>query len=693
MMHPAYLFLNAPVMKQLITLFVLLAFTVSTTRAQCVIHGVEIYQGYCNNYPHHYTHNVSIYGEAENVGSQGWEFFTPNFASGPLPYILHPISNHANFNYILPLEEEDCGEAFLITIRDVEFPDCSIEYFYEPQHCCCDIKNILVDTLCVGPGLYQLRVDLEITGGDPANPTFDLMLKNGQNVELFSGNFPLADLPVTIGPFEADGQWNVLIAQKTGALDYCTRQQEVPPLFCMVPECTLANIQTTKFPCETSDQTYYAALDFVIENPGSLGFSLYDDHCQCSLEYSYADLPLVLGPYPGDCQTDVHFIITDLEYGCEATHLMAAACCTPPMQCVLSDMTLDTLCTDVGAFLLLVNFSVENGGPGGFSLTLNGTSMGNFAYADLPVELGPLPADCQTAYLVQVEDVLDPDCHAEALIQAACCFPACGISDLQLTPSCHAEDSMLLYLDFEVANGSPDGFELWHNDSLIAVLDYAALPYTLGPLHVDCATSHVLAIVDLHAPDCFLDVLLDEPCCTMMIPAFSAWEIDTICNDGLSFELAMHFEVSQPGSMGWKVLVNGAEVGPFPYDAPFPVLGPFDTDCEAPVAITLSDVQHPAGRLEQSISELCCLSSATESPMWQDVHYRLLPQGVLILENKNHTPITWSLHNILGQPIAGPATLEGHTRREHPLPATAAGMVVLHLDSPEGHRTALLFIP
>jgi hypothetical protein len=683
---------NVSDMKNLLTLFAVITLAVSTARAQCVIHGVEIYQGYCNNYPHHYTHNVSIYGEAENVGSQGWEFFTPNFASGPLPYILHPISNHANFNYILPLEEEDCGDAFLITIRDVEFPDCSIEYFYEPRHCCCDIKNILVDTICTGPGQYRLRVDLEITGGDPANPNFDLILQTGQGFELFSGNFPLADLPVTIGPFEADGQSLVVIAEKTGVLDYCIRQREVQPMFCSVPECALTHIQTDKFPCEPSDQTYYTTLDFVIDNPGSLGFSLYDDHCQCSFEYQYSDLPLVLGPYPGDCQTDVHYTITDLEYGCEATHLMVAACCNPSNQCAMADIFLDTLCTDSDAFLLLVDFSVVNGGAGGFSLFLNGASMGTFAYADLPVELGSLPADCQTAYLVRVEDVLDPTCQVEGLIQAACCFPTCSISDLQLTPSCLSEDSMALYIDFEIANGSSDGFELWLNDSLIAILNYSALPYAMDPLYTDCVTSYIISVVDRQDPHCSIDALLDEACCAMMIPQFSVWEIDTICHDGSSFELTMHFEVSQPGSMGWKVQVNGTEVGPFAYDASFPVLGPFDIDCEGPVSVTLYDVQHPAGREAQEIADLCCLNSNTETSFTARVHYRMLPNGLLVLENELPMPVAWSLHNILGQPIVGRRPLEAGARLDFQLSSAVAGMVILHIDAPEGHQSILLLI-
>jgi hypothetical protein len=679
-------------MKKLLTLFAVLTFTVSTAWAQCIIHGAEIVQGYCNNAPHQYTHHITIDGSAENTGSQGWEIITPNDTSGPHPYNQHPISNQANFFYILPIEDEYCGEAFWVTIRDVEFPDCSWDFYYEPRHCCCDIKNILVDTICTGPGQYQLRVDLEITGGDPVNPTFDLILQTDQGFGLFSGNFPLADLPVTIGPFEAEGQGLVVIAEKTGVLDYCTQQREVPPMFCMEPECALTHILTDTFPCDPSDQTYYTELDFQFENPGSLGFSLYDDYCECSFEYQYSDLPLVLGPYPGDCQTNIRYTITDLELGCEATHLMEAACCNPSNQCTMTGLVLDTLCMGTDSFMILVDFTIQNGGANGFALFLNGDSISVFAYTDLPVQIGPLPADCQTAYQLHVEDVLDPTCKLETAIQAPCCYPVCSISDLLLTPSCLSEDSMTLFIDFEVANGSPDGFELWLNDSLIAILDYSARPYEMDPLYTDCATSYIISVVDRQDPHCSIDALLDEACCAMLIPQFSVWEIDTICHAGSSFELVMQFDVSQPGAFGWQVQVNDTQVGPFSYDEPFPVLGPFDIDCEGPVSVILYDVQHPAGREEQEIADLCCLSSHADSPSSAQVQYRMLPSGLLVLENELPMPVAWSLHNILGQPIVGRRSLEAGARVDFQLPSVVAGLVILHIDSSEGLKSVLFLI-
>jgi hypothetical protein len=120
--------LNDADMNKLRTLFVVLTLAVSTAPAQCIIHGVAVDKGYCNNYPRHYTHNVVIYGEAENKGSRGRAFFTPNFASGTLPYIHHPICNQSSVNYILALEEEDCKDALLITIRDMEFPESSRQF-------------------------------------------------------------------------------------------------------------------------------------------------------------------------------------------------------------------------------------------------------------------------------------------------------------------------------------------------------------------------------------------------------------------------------------------------------------------------------------------------------------------------------------------------------------------------------------
>jgi len=199
-------------------------------------------------------------------------------------------------------------------------------------------------------------------------------------------------------------------------------------------------------------------------------------------------------------------------------------------------------------------------------------------------------------------------------------------------------------------------------------------------------------VVDRHDPHCSLDALLDEACCTMMIPQFSVWEIDTICHDGSSFELAMQFQVSQPGVFGWKVQVNDTQVGPFSYEEPFPVLGPFDIDCEGPVSVTLYDVQHPAGREEQEIADLCCVSSNTEAPSTARVHYRMLPNGLLVLENGLPMPVTWSLHNILGQPIVGRRPLEAGARLDFQLPSTITGMVVLRMDSPQGTSSELLLI-
>lgn len=679
-------------MKILLSLFASFMLIVSTAFAQCDIYGAEIVQGYCNNHPHEYTHNMVIYGEAENVGSQGWEFITPFFASGPLPYDHHPNSNQVKLNYILPIEEAYCGDAFWVTIRDVEFPNCTLEHYYEPMYCCCDIKNIYVDTQCVGPEQFQITVDLEINGGDPTKPNFDLNFQTNQGYSLFNGKFQLADLPVTIGPFDADGQGYIVTVEKTGILDYCTLQKEVSPMFCIEPGCSIAYIYSDKLPCDESDQTYYIELDFHIENPGNLGFSLYDDYCDCSFVYSYTDLPLILGPYPGDCQTNVQYTIKDLEYECEDTYVLSAGCCNPSSQCIMSNLMLDTICMGTDSFKLSVHFQVTAGSTDGFLLYVNDELQDTFDYADLPIVLGPFPADCNTQYRVYVEDMLDDVCATEMDIIAPCCYPVCSISNLLLTPSCYTEDSMTLFIEFEVANGGLDGFELWLNDSLNAVHHYADLPIEMDPILTDCASSYILSVVDIHDPNCKIDALLDDACCAMMIPHFSVWEIDTFNHNGNSFELVIQFEVTQPGSMGWKIQVNDIEVGPYDYDTSFPVLGPFDVDCEESVFVTLYDVQHPAGRKKLEITDLCCLSSPTVVPSTDLVHYRMLPNGLLVLENALPMPITWSLHNILGQPIVGRKSMEAGSRLDFQIPPSVAGMVVLHIGTIEMHSSVLLSI-
>ena len=70
------------------------------------------------------------------------------------------------------------------------------------------------------------------------------------------------------------------------------------------------------------------------------------------------------------------------------------------------------------------------------------------------------------------------------------------MSDLTLNMSCLEEDSMTVSLDFNIEQGSPDGFELWINDSLYGVLAYADLPYETMPLFVDCSQDYQFRVED-----------------------------------------------------------------------------------------------------------------------------------------------------------------------------------------------------
>ncbi|MCB0695235.1 MAG: hypothetical protein H6568_11395 [Lewinellaceae bacterium] len=665
-----------------------------TTYGQCNMYDAWAYQRDCFVDPSsgEGPNGLIVHGKVDNPGTMGFEVLTPFGTFGPFDYISN--SPYSLFDYMMGIEDEHCAESFTITVRDVEFPSCSIELLYEPEHCCCNIVDLQVDTICSGTGQFELVVDFEITGGDPSNPNFWITLEDDQGNTLFWNTYDLADLPVTIGPFTADCVTPLKVrVDKGGGLDWCLAEWDLGPLCCGANICTISNLIAEPTPCDGMEE-YDILLDFVIDNPGGQGFQVYNDYCQCTENFEYADLPILFGPFPGDCMTDIHFEVSDVEFGCIEGIAVEAPCCVVNMNCAIDSMTLDTVCSGVDSFMLIVDFQVSNGSNDGFIIYVN-NELDTMDYGDLPLTFGPFPADCSTYYLVYVEDLADPTCAAELDTQAPCCEApsACLMSDLTLNMSCLEEDSMTVSLDFNIEQGSPDGFELWINDSLYGVLAYADLPYETMPLFVDCSQDYQFRVEDVDDPACYLELAMESPCCEMMLPAFYNVEMDTICHGNGLFSLHVDFDIDHPGAQGWMLQVNTDITGPYMYDSLPYTTGPFDVDCEHAVEITFSDVQYPVAKSIALIDELCCLSSSIHLAEKGQVKYRWITDGTLLIENQGSAPVQLSVYTILGQSLATNQHVNAEQTIHLPVKMGSGGMLVLQITYPTGQETHLILRP
>lgn len=592
-------------MKKFYTL-ILISFVVFTNAfAQCEFFNCFAAQSDCLDQtgqdPPGSPNFAQAWGEINNPGSMGYIVETPFGTFGPFDYYSNFPFASTTFLWTMQRSEEECAESFNLTVRDYEFQSCFVELVYEPEHCCCKIENLQVDTICVGPGEYQLTIDFNYIPGNPNQTIFWVSLGDVQNwTYFFNETYQLSDLPITIGPFTADcmTEFDVVVATG-GGIDHCLDYIHLPAICCGANECTIEDLVGIVTPCDAMEE-YEVLLDFYIDNPGSQGFEVYHDYCQCTESYQYSDLPILLGPFPGDCMTDINIEVTDTEFGCIAGLSIEAPCCQAP--------------------------------------------------------------------------------------------PPCSLSDLELTISCIEEDSMTVIVDFDVENGSEDGFELWINDSLIAVVDYDDLPYTTPALFVDCSMNYHFRILDMEDEECEMEDTIEEPCCTMNLPMFSNVSIDTTCQGAGAFNLTVAFDVTHPGEEGWMLQVNASYAGPFDYSQLPHIVGPFQMDCEGSVEITLSDKQYSESKVIRELEEICCLTSNLEELTLGIVKYRL-NQHSLYLENGTTSMVEWTLSTIHGQQLVGQQTLQPGQIREWVLPMMPSGIVLLNCTSPEGTYVYRIFVP
>jgi len=62
-------------------------------------------------------------------------------------------------------------------------------------------------------------------------------------------------------------------------------------------------------------------------------------------------------------------------------------------------------CSEVDSFSVVVDFEYENIGDNGFRILGNSIDHGTYDYSELPIHLGPFPANCVTPWEYIVRDI------------------------------------------------------------------------------------------------------------------------------------------------------------------------------------------------------------------------------------------------------------------------------------------------
>jgi hypothetical protein len=129
-------------------------------------------------------------------------------------------------------------------------------------------------------------------------------------------------------------------------------------------------------------------------------------------------------------------------------------------------------------------------------------SYGDFLYANLPIEIGPLQGDGITEYEFGILDLVHSECgNATAIDPVSCDGETAFTNFTTQVVSCNNE-MYELQMNFEVTNGGSEGFVIVGNGEEYGLYDYTQLPVTIGPLNTDGTTPYYFIAKDKEFDNC-----------------------------------------------------------------------------------------------------------------------------------------------------------------------------------------------
>src|SRR5690606_22956652 len=189
----------------------------------------------------------------------------------------------------------------------------------------------------------------------------------------------------------------------------------------------------------------------------------------------------------------------------------------PGGPCKIGDLKLsEPICTDNGQFYFELNFEHANT-SGKFQLLLNQDVYESYSYADLPIKVGPLPANTGQDWHILVRDLSTSNtnpCASDAKLPAVSCPGGeCTIGALKLFDAQCTDNGNQFYiwLNFEHKNTS-ELFHLYLGDEKIGTYAYKELPVKIGPLNALIDVDWKLLVKDAEG-NCAEDIHFGAPTC------------------------------------------------------------------------------------------------------------------------------------------------------------------------------------
>ena len=284
-------------------------------------------------------------------------------------------------------------------------------------------------------------------------------------------------------------------------IDGCCIKEEIriPCQF----ECRIGELQTEVLECENGK--FWLQIKFRHANTGEKFWVTTNVIRQAFGPFKYEDMPVVIGPLPGDPNREVFVTVQDEQnQDCNRRQSIGVVDCTP-YECKLYDLEFgEPSCNNDGTISVKMNFLYQNPGSEYFIVRTATNYEQKFKYSDLPVVLENVPVgDDQAAVEFKICDLETDGCCISGRVENPCEPGDCEIGPLRTVVSDCENGAFLVKLDFEHANTS-NKFWVTNNitDQAFGPFKYSELPVEIGPLPGNGDEEVILFVRDHRNENC-----------------------------------------------------------------------------------------------------------------------------------------------------------------------------------------------
>lgn len=366
----------------------------------------------------------------------------------------------------------------------------------------CSIKNLKATALpCSFDKKFSVKIQFEVENQG------NLGFKIQGNGKIY-GSYSYDDLPIIIEGLEGNCETPYEFVVRDIAQPVCAAEYNLGKI-CCDGSCELNIINAHVSECFDNDR-YKLGFDIFATGTKKVGFDLFANNNHVGF-YKYNQLPITnisLASSANPFETIVACESDNLQ--CCDTMLLASPC-----NCNIHNIRSQVIeCSaENQSYYLRINFDHNKTSD---SFLIGGSSVlhGTFAYADLPVFIGPFNFGDEIGELL-IADKTDIFCFGafEPKVVEKCTH--CEIKELSASvTACNEDGELYVKLKFIALNPGVNGFTIRGNGTVYGQhYNYSDGIYYIGPLVPNCSQNYEFVIIDNANPACKNEILFNEKLC------------------------------------------------------------------------------------------------------------------------------------------------------------------------------------